>query len=241
MSFERRSYGEDIHITEKDNPVEKKLAYTTEAKDFIKSHPGIIRAILNGIGTEEMNYFRGGYELVEPGLKKEINGVLIETFDTERNNWVYKITVDEKSFFLKLSEDFDISDGYAPTYDGGAAEVLSSAKAEEIFSGEDDVKVIKAHFGFSKGPKNNQIKYYASDWNESALINAQQYRALLIKDLEQGKISQEVLENFEKRSSAILEKLDSHGFHDTGLFNMAYDPEQQQFILFDLALQNETN
>lgn len=240
MSFEKRQFTDGFNIVGKDKKESKQLAYTTEAKDFIASHPGLIRDVLEGIRSDQLKYSRADGHEGEPGTKWEKDGITIETIDTYEPHNAYKVTVDDKSFFLKINiideEDFNEEEGY-----DGAVEMVSTRKAQELFKDDPDVIVPKIYLGYSgvKTSKTSKemVKYFVSEWNDAALVEFRLFKDEMnnILATQPNDHVEAFLRKLEAKVEQVKSKLNENGFADVGDFNLSYDAKNKKIVIFDLT------
>jgi hypothetical protein len=154
--------------------------------------------------------------LSKAGDKVEENGMKVEYIEQGiRYGRYYKLDVDGKNYFLK----------YLPTrtaQGGGAQEVLDMVEVNHDIQELEGVEVVDYKFGYQD--KNHM--YSISAWDESLRKNMR-------VQFETGQIDYPKAEGLWKRVDMIQKHLGKK-YYDVDIRNMAYNPEADKIIIFDL-------
>lgn len=212
--------------------IEKKsgsLGYTMEFKKIIAELPGIIGTVKKLLKTIEQKI----------GATEYAGEVCLEVIQKRKNSDIYKVTVDGKTVFLKISRKDRY---YGP---GGYDEFKSSIKASDILTKAKqkdnslkDVEIINYLLGYTD--KKND--YYVSEWIDS-LLPMDEYRKQL---KEKSKRTNDNTKKTECSKKIIaLDKLEAkikqllEGFGDVRDVNMFFDDKNGKLFLFDLFFDRE--
>lgn len=239
MSLEQ-GQSHEYFKSEKNGPERKRLVYSKEIKDFIAEHPRLISNVIEAISEldaeafEDVHLYLSGLEKFK-GERWEKDGLVVETFVPKA---VYKVSIDGKTFFVKLDE-VDAGPGDSShimePYMGGYEEFMATHKARELFRDQPDVYVPKVFIGYSKYELNKIKKYYVSEFIEGAAKDLDAYLREIVNDPEKKEFHAQL----KARALDVKLKILGAGYKDIGDHNLAYDEQNDKIIVFDLNRPNE--
>ena len=224
----------NLHTSENEN---RKLAYVSEFKDWIKEHPGalstarkLIEMVETQAPTEELNEWWNFYPdkgFTHKFFNKAFTEDEISVFLThwsQEGSHGYRVIVGEDEFFVKREQGKRELFGKM----GGYEEGLDTIRAKELLAAQSGVDVVD--FMLAYEDKQKDIRYFVAPWvNMPLLID------FLSKKELSSDVKNELAARF-KRAAEILETPDEKGLGyfevlDTNAF---YDQENDKIILFDL-------
>ncbi len=200
------------------------LWYEKKFRDFIKENKHLPKEV---IGLAET--------IREKGEKKCVEGVCLECIDLNVKDEVlmglkemkeediysisFKVTINDKNFFLKIEK------GYIET-DGGYEEMQDTILAKDVIDSlnNKNVRVVNPLLGYSN---NNNTSYYIAEWENLPVLEN------LLNDYEKKGLNDEA-EKIHNRIEEIRGKLD--GYREVSSNNMLYDKGKDQIVLFDMHL-----
>lgn len=189
----------------------RQLAYTNEFKEFVAGNRGVLSAVFNSIekGFEEESI--------------ELEDAVVEKFKnrTEFYDKFYKVTVGEKSYFVKrerFSEDWR-ADGFQ--------EFKASNDLTALLEGIEGVEVVPYFLGY----KSANSSYFVSEWRDELTTPLSAYLTKMYTSTDEAAWIK--YHNLNQRAFDVQEILKDE-YADVNHGNMAYDENTDTIILFDL-------
>ncbi len=205
---------------------EYRLGYAPEFRSFVVDHAGVLRKVLEMIDELAGDRLEQDGLIVEKAWSTLGDDPRIKNRISLYQNYHYKVTVGEKSFFLKMSPTSAAPDGY------GEFQSSRFAATELNIPG---VEIVKAELGFSSRDRN----YFVAEWDDRLRIPLLVQIQLLQDEFKENPANQELknkLDSLMTRLNQLRGELKKH-FIDSGENNMAYDEATDTIILFDLQLR----
>lgn len=142
------------------------------------------------------------------------------------------LTVGGKRFYFKLNlqgHDYFVkktSSKQLKEFGGGANELIVMNQAKSLLAGLQGVRVA----GYKLGYQDKEYSYLISDYNENLAVTLEQY--LLSEPIN--------IDDIEKRVEKIKKILQPH-FQDVKDYNMSYDKDTDEIVIFDLFTKPQSN
>ena len=225
--------GEENLVVRSSRDGERQIAYTTNFRNFIKEHPGVVSDTLWCIQDIER---RGS----KPGTWSSAVGILVTLENpkgsserkwkskgslSSNENRFYKFEYDNRTLFIKQVKMRNDTTGV-----GGVEEIQNSYNAVQLLRKANipGVRIIDYQLGFT----DKQYDYFVSDYlSPKGFIRLDQLEVQ----------NPEAYQALKPRCEQIVAVLEPEGYNDIGRFNTFYDSKTDTLILFDLSKNKATS
>ena len=204
-------------ITSKES-ISRQLAYTAEFKSFVGDHPGTltkVRVMIKALLHDKK------------GARAEESGIVVEKVQPSP---YFKVTLADKSFFVKVRRHIMTGENLE--------EFRALARLKEMYKDNPKVEVVNFQLAFTSWNEN----YFVAEWDDRFVKNLNTYLRELAETSQQtadNTALQKHVKDLGSRVNEIARQLEQAGFYDYGPVNMAYDPQTDTIILFDILFHRQ--
>ena len=206
-------------ITSKES-ISRQLAYTAEFKSFVGDHPGTltkVRVMIKALLHDKK------------GARAEESGIVVEKVQPSP---YFKVTLADKSFFVKVRRHIMTGENLE--------EFRALARLKEMYKDNPKVEVVNFQLAFTSWNEN----YFVAEWDDRFVKNLavgleQRIQTGIAVQTADNTALQKHVKDLGSRVNEIARQLEQAGFYDYGPVNMAYDPQTDTIILFDILFHRQ--